>query len=87
MSSLQNRKVCFKEKGLPITYYNFHHKSLVRPKSKIEKDLNPSDTNPIFHRDNMHLGDHKKKKKKKTTKTLTKISGRKLRSDLYLHSK
>ena len=65
MSSLQNRKVCFKEKGLPITYYNFHHKSLVRPKSKIEKDLNPSDTNPIFHRDNMHLGDHKKKKTNK----------------------
>ena len=51
MNFLQNRKVCFKEKGLPITYYNFHHKSLVRPKSKIEKDLNPSDTNPIFHRE------------------------------------
>ena len=85
MSSLQNRKVCFKEKGLPITYYNFHHKSLVRPKSKIEKDLNPSDTNPIFHREITCTQEITKKKQK--NKTLTKISGRKLRPDLYLHSK
>ena len=40
MSFLQNRSACFKEERLPITYYNFHHKSLVRTK-KIDKDLNP----------------------------------------------
>ena len=40
MSFLQNRKVCFKEESLPITYHKFHHKSLVRPKSEIDKDLN-----------------------------------------------
>ena len=34
MSFLQNRKVCFNQERLPITYLNFRHKSLVRPKSK-----------------------------------------------------
>ena len=34
-------KVCFKEESLPIIYQNFLHKSLVRPKSKIDKNLNP----------------------------------------------
>ena len=34
MSFLQNREVCFNQESLPITYHNFHHKSLVRPKSK-----------------------------------------------------
>ena len=27
-------KVCFNQESLPITFHNFHHKSLVRPKSK-----------------------------------------------------
>ena len=34
MSFLQNCEVCFNQERLPITYHNFHHKSLVRPKSK-----------------------------------------------------
>ena len=34
MSFLQNREVCFNQEKLPITYHNFCHKSLVRPKSK-----------------------------------------------------
>ena len=34
MSFLQNRDVCFNQESLPITYYNFHHKSLVRHKIK-----------------------------------------------------
>ena len=34
MSFLQNCKVCFNQERLPITYHNFRHKSLVRPKSK-----------------------------------------------------
>ena len=34
MSFLQNREVCFNQERLPITYHNFRHKSLVRPKSK-----------------------------------------------------
>ena len=29
------------EESLPISYYNFYHKSLVRPKSKTDKDHNP----------------------------------------------
>ena len=41
MSFLQNRKFCFKEESLSITYHNFRHKSLVRTNSKIDKDLNP----------------------------------------------
>ena len=34
MSFLQNREVLFNQESLPITYDNFRHKSLVRPKSK-----------------------------------------------------
>ena len=34
MSFLQNCEVCFNQERLPITYHNFRHKSLVRPKSK-----------------------------------------------------
>ena len=34
MNFLENRAVCFNQKSLPITYYNFHDKNLVRPKSK-----------------------------------------------------
>ena len=32
-----NRKVCFKQESLPITYQNFRHKSVVRPKSKLTR--------------------------------------------------
>ena len=41
VSFLQKRKVYFKEEILPITYHNFHHKSLLRAESKIDIDLNP----------------------------------------------
>ena len=34
MSFLQDCEVCFNQERLPITYHNFHHESLVRPKSK-----------------------------------------------------
>ena len=34
LSFLQNCEVCFNQEMLPITYHNFRHKSLVRPKSK-----------------------------------------------------
>ena len=34
MSFLQNRKVCFNQENLPITYHNFCHKSLVRLKGE-----------------------------------------------------
>ena len=34
MTFLQNREVYFNQESLPITYHNFWHKSLVRPKSK-----------------------------------------------------
>ena len=34
MSFLQNCKVCYNQERLPITYHNFRHKSLVRPKRK-----------------------------------------------------
>ena len=33
MCFLRNREVYFNQESLPITYHNFHHKSLVRPKS------------------------------------------------------
>ena len=34
MSFTQNREVCFNQESLPLTYQNFHHQRLVRPKSK-----------------------------------------------------
>ena len=34
MSFLRKCEVCFNQKRLPITYHNFRHKSLIRPKSK-----------------------------------------------------
>ena len=37
---MEKRKICFKEESLPITYHNFHSKSLVTPKSKIDNDPN-----------------------------------------------
>ena len=46
MSFLQNCDVCFNQESLPITYYNFHHKCLVRPKSKF---LNWQGSQPISY--------------------------------------
>ena len=40
MTFLQNRDICFNQGRLSMTYHDFHHKSLVRPKSKIDNDLN-----------------------------------------------
>ena len=62
MSFLQNREVCFNQERLPITYHNFRHKSLVRPKSK---SPNWQGSQPISykakfsHRDNIYLVDQK----------------------------
>ena len=62
MSFLQNRKVCFNQERLPITYLNFRHKSLVRPKSK---SPNWQGSQPISYktkfsqRDNIYLVDLK----------------------------
>ena len=62
MSFLQNRDVCFNQESLPITYYSFHHKSLVRPKSK---SPNWQRYQPISYkanfsqRETMHISDVK----------------------------
>ena len=62
MSVLQNREVCFNQESLPITYRNFRHKSMVRPKSK---SPNWQESQPISYmatisqRDNIYLVDHK----------------------------
>ena len=62
MSFLQNFKVCFNQERLPITYHNFRHKSLVRPKSK---SPNWQGSQPISYkanfsqRETMHLLDVK----------------------------
>ena len=61
-SFLQNHDVSFNQESLPITYYNFHHKNLVRPKSK---STNWQGSQPISykvnfsHRETMHLLDVK----------------------------
>ena len=63
MSFLQNREVCFNQEKLPITYHNFCHKSLVRPKSK---SPNWQGSQPISYkanfsqRDKIHVADHTK---------------------------
>ena len=62
MNFLQNRDVCFNQESLPITYYNIHHKSLVRSKSKPPNGQRsqPIATRQIFHRKkSMHLIDVK----------------------------
>ena len=62
MSFLQNREVCFNQEKLPITYHNFCHKSLVRPKSK---SPNSQGSQPLNYktkssqRDNIYLVDLK----------------------------
>ena len=62
MSFLQNNKVCFNQERLPITYNNFCHKSLVRPKSK---SSNWQGSQPISYKmkfsqkDNIYLVDLK----------------------------
>ena len=62
MSFLENRKVCFNQESLPITYHDFRHKNLVRPKNKYE---NWQISQPISYqtrfsqRDNIYLVDLK----------------------------
>ena len=62
MSFLQNCEVCFNQERLPISYHNFCHKSLVRPKSK---SPNWQGSQPISYkakfsqRDNTYLADLK----------------------------
>ena len=52
MGFLQNLKVCFNQKILPIMYHNFCHQSLVRPKSKIS---NWKGAQPISYKANFSL--------------------------------
>ena len=81
ISFLQNRKVCFNQESFPILYHNFHHMSLVRPNSKLKRISNDKLQGQFFtERWDSHSRSHKITK-------LTKIFGRKLRSDLYLHPK
>ena len=37
MDELSTKLVCFNQERLPITYHDFRHKSLVRPKSKLKR--------------------------------------------------
>ena len=61
MSFLQNCKVCFNQERWLISYHNFRHKSLVRPKSK---SPNWQESQPISYkakfsrRDNTYLVQH-----------------------------
>ena len=62
MSFLQNRDVCFNQESLPITYYDFHHKSLVRLKSKSpnwQRSQSISYKANFLQRETMHLLDVK----------------------------
>ena len=52
MSFPQNREVSFNQESLPITYHNFRHQSLVRPKSK-------SPNWQESQKDKIHSEDHK----------------------------
>ena len=55
MSFLQNCEVCFNQERLPITCRNFHHKSLVRPKSK---SPNWHGSQPISYKAKFSQGDN-----------------------------
>ena len=55
MSFLQNCEVCFNQERLPITYHNFRHKSLVRPKSK---SPNWQESQPISYKANFSQSDN-----------------------------
>ena len=62
MSSIQNRDVCFNQESLTITHYNFHHKSLVRPKIKSpnwQGSQPVSSKTNFLQRETMHLLDVK----------------------------
>ena len=62
MSFIQNRKVCFNQERLPITYHNFRHQSRSYPKvnPEIEKDPNPLRSKGNFSREEtLHLIDVK----------------------------
>ena len=81
MGFLQNRKVCFNQKRLPIPYHNFCHKSLFRPKGKylnLQIFQTISCKTKFSYRDNIYLVDLK-------YNILTKISLEKLRSDQFLY--
>ena len=94
MSFLQNHKVSFNQESLPITYHNFRHNNLVRPKNK---SPNSQGSQPISYKanfsqkDKTHLADPTQAyththTKKKTTE-LSKVSKGKLGSDSYLQPK
>ena len=57
---LQNHEVCFNQKSWPITYHNFCHKRLVRPKSKLPWISTHKLQGHFLQRNKMHIADHKK---------------------------
>ena len=62
MSFLENCEVCFNQESLPITYYNFLHKNLVRPKSKspnLQGSQRVSYKTNFSQKESMHLIDIK----------------------------
>ena len=62
ISFLQNRKVCFNQERLPITYHIFRYKRLVRPKSKSRNWQGSQPLNykaKFSQRDNIYLVDLK----------------------------
>ena len=81
MSFLKNTKVCFKEENLPITYHSFHYKVLPDLKVKLRR-ISTHKLQGWFFTERSDASKISPKKIK-----LTKISGRKLRSDPYLHPK
>ena len=62
MNFLQNLEVSFNQESLPIIYHNFHHKCLVRPKSKFPNwqiSQSISHKANLLQRDKIHLVDRK----------------------------
>ena len=53
MNFLQNREVCFNQESLPITYHNFHHKSLVDP--KVNHQIDKAKVQGQFFPERMHV--------------------------------
>ena len=83
MSFIQNCKVCFNQVRLRVTYHNFRHKSLVRPKSKIPKLTRISTHKP---QDQIFTERLYTPSTSKIQLNLPKYPGGKLKSDRFLYS-
>ena len=82
MSFLKNCEVCLNQERLPITYHNFRHKSLVRPKSK---SPNWQGSQPINYKAKISQRDNTYPADLKYNITYQNIQGEKLRSDRFLY--